>query len=144
MPKPSNPEARHTSLRFPHHLLPCVDYNRCPISAAWNAISPTGRPTRKWHVVTFYRYSKCGLTEFNGRPNAARIYKKTQHNGITRATVAAAALKIYPLPQLRKGYTWAQHPLITDFVVGQLLTGSDTERDSKLPSLFLATNSGAL
>jgi len=53
-----------------------VDYNTCPVHVGWVRLTPTGRETYDWHVVTIKRYKKGSLVA------GGREYTPTRYNGV--------------------------------------------------------------
>lgn len=72
-----------------------TDLNREPVVLVWWASSPTGRQSKYFHAVHFYR---------KGQDNKSVYY--TQYRNKTPEELAEIAKEKHPLPKLKKGYTW--------------------------------------
>lgn len=120
--------------RIPHVH---VDYNTAPVTIGWYRITPSGRPTMDWHIITIRRYNKGELV--HAHPGTLSPYSRQYHAmkdyGIR--TLADVPPELLHPPKLRKGRgTWSK-PLFREFTPPEVAEGN-------WPASWLATNSGAL
>lgn len=95
---------------LPPRLTPRSDQKRAPITFAWMAYTPTGRPSKHHHLVTLYRLDRVGILGLN----AALV--PSQHCGMAPERLAEM-LRLREkalLPKLPAGYRWVGPQVIED------------------------------
>lgn len=89
-----------------------TDHGRAPITFGWMAYTGTGRPSRYFHLETFYRLDRAAAHADRLVPSQHYGMSQEQLRELLRVRLTAG------LPKLPSGYQWVGPELIENIEVG--------------------------